>query len=71
LGHPVYIKEFEKFRSWMKNINVNVVTEEVVIVYFNRLIEKYAASSLWSTFSMLKSKTKCIEITKTQVFVQH
>jgi hypothetical protein len=39
----------------MKNINVNVVTEEVVIVYFNRLIEKYAASSLWSTFSVLKS----------------
>jgi hypothetical protein len=50
-----YIKEFEKFRSWMKNINVNVVTEEVVAAYFIGLIEKYAASSLWSTFSMLKS----------------
>jgi hypothetical protein len=39
----------------MKNINVNVVTEEVVVAYFNGLIEKYATSSLWSTFSMLKS----------------
>jgi hypothetical protein len=39
----------------MKNINLNVVTEEVVVAYFNGLIEKYAASSLWSTFSMLKS----------------
>jgi hypothetical protein len=34
-----------------KVINVNVV----VVAYFNGLIEKYAASSLWSTFSMLKS----------------
>jgi hypothetical protein len=39
----------------MKNINVNVVTEKAVVAYFNGLIKKYAASSLWSTFSMLKS----------------
>jgi hypothetical protein len=45
-----YIKELEKFWSWMKNTNVNIVTEEVVAAYFNELIEKYAASSLWSTF---------------------
>jgi hypothetical protein len=45
-----YIKELEKFWSWMKNTNVNIVTEEVVAAYFNGLIEKYAASSLWSTF---------------------
>jgi hypothetical protein len=40
------IKQLEKFRSWMKNINVNVVTEQVVVAYFNGLIEKYAAFSL-------------------------
>jgi hypothetical protein len=27
----------------MKNRNVNVVSEEVVVAYFNGLIEKYAA----------------------------
>jgi hypothetical protein len=40
-----YIKELEKFWSWMKNTNVNIVTEEVVAAYFNGLIEKYAAVS--------------------------
>jgi hypothetical protein len=32
------IKHF--FRSWMKNINVNVVTEEVVVAYFNGLLNR-------------------------------
>jgi hypothetical protein len=27
-----YIKELEKFRSWMKNRNVNVVSEEVMLI---------------------------------------
>ncbi|KAB0796823.1 hypothetical protein PPYR_10884, partial [Photinus pyralis] len=38
----------------MENRNVNVVIEEVVVAYFNGLIQKYAAPSLWSVFSMLK-----------------
>lgn len=50
-----YLKEFEKFRKWMKLKSVFVVNEEVLLAYFNGLIQKYACSSLWSTYSMLKS----------------
>lgn len=62
-----YINELEKFRLWLKNRNVNVITEEVIVAYFNGLIGKYAASSLWSTFSMLKTTLfvfEKIDITK-------
>lgn len=50
-----YLNEMEKFRQWMRSKNVQVVTEVVMVAYFNGLIKKYAPPSLWSTYSMLRS----------------
>ncbi|KAK4874152.1 hypothetical protein RN001_013512 [Aquatica leii] len=49
-----YLKEMTKFRSWMELRKVRVVTEEVMVAYFNGLIEKYSPSSLWSTYFMFR-----------------
>jgi hypothetical protein len=39
----------------MRKKNVDVITEEVILTYFNGLMGKLAPPSLWSTYSMLKS----------------
>jgi hypothetical protein len=50
-----YLKVLEKFRDWMRKKNVDVITEEIILAYFNGLMEKLTPSSLWSTYSMLNS----------------
>lgn len=50
-----YINELRKFHEWMNIKSVTLITEQVLLAYFNGLLEKYAPSSLWSTYSMLKS----------------
>lgn len=49
-----YIETLEKFRAWMKEKNVTEINEDTLLVYFNGLLELYAASTLWATYSMLK-----------------
>jgi hypothetical protein len=50
-----YLKVLEKFRDGMRKKNVDVITEKVILTYFNGLMGKLAPPSLWSTYSMLKS----------------
>lgn len=45
----------DKFRQWMESKNESVVTEKLMVAYFNVLREKYAPPSLWTTYSMLRS----------------
>lgn len=49
-----YHTALEKFRQWMRSKNVETITEEVLLAYFNGLQSKYASSTLWSTYSMLR-----------------
>jgi hypothetical protein len=52
-----YLNVLERFRDWMRTKNVDVITEEVILAYFNGLMGKLAPPSLWSMYeySMLKS----------------
>ncbi|XP_066583293.1 tyrosine recombinase XerC-like [Prorops nasuta] len=46
---------YKEFLKWQKSENIKTISEEVLIVYFNGLAKKFKSSTLWSTFSMLKS----------------
>lgn len=52
-----YDKVYEIFVGWMKTNKCKVVTEQVMLAYFSYLFttKKYAPSTSWSIFSMLKS----------------
>lgn len=54
-----YELAYKAFMDWRKNRNVNSLSEDVLLVYFSQLSQKYKSSSLWSTYSILKS-TLCI-----------
>jgi hypothetical protein len=49
-----YLNVLEKFRDWMRTKNVDDITQEVIVAYFNGLMGKLAPPSLWSMYSMLK-----------------
>lgn len=49
-----YNRELENFRQWMTNNQVEVINETVLLGYFEELSESFAASSLWTKYSMLK-----------------
>lgn len=54
-----YEREYADFKEWQEINNVTVVTENVLLAYFNQLSTRFRPSSLWSKWSMLKS---CLEI---------
>lgn len=57
---PVKSKEkyevaYEKFMEWRKTQRTNSFAEPVLLAYFDELSEKMKPSSLWATYSMLRS----------------
>lgn len=50
-----YLKTYKHFMEWREEKNVKSFSENVFLAYFNELAKKYQPSSLWSTYSMLKS----------------
>jgi hypothetical protein len=50
-----YEKAFETFSAWRtsKGIAESLATENVLLGYLSELSERYAASTLWTTYSML------------------
>ncbi|XP_026331515.1 uncharacterized protein LOC113238878, partial [Hyposmocoma kahamanoa] len=53
-----YITTYENFLKWKNMKNAKSFSENVVLAYFNELASKYKPSSLWTTYSMLKSTLK-------------
>ncbi|KAJ8912855.1 hypothetical protein NQ315_007987 [Exocentrus adspersus] len=53
-----YEKVFAEFNEWREKRGVMTINEEVMISYFLNLKKKYAVSSLWSKYSMLKATIK-------------
>lgn len=52
----LYVKSYNKFKSWRKNVaKTNSFKEDVILVYFRHLSNHYSATSLWAFFSMLKT----------------
>jgi site-specific recombinase XerD len=56
-----YDATYARFVSWCKDKGVpsDYVSENILLAYLQELSEKYAASTLWSIFSMLKKTIRC------------
>lgn len=46
---------YDNFMKWAHENNIQHVSETVLLAYFGNLQKKYKPSTLWSTYSMLKS----------------
>ncbi|KAJ8914895.1 hypothetical protein NQ315_016047 [Exocentrus adspersus] len=56
----VYEKEMVEFDNWRKKrgLGEGAITEEVLLAYFFNMEKHFAASSMWTKYSMLKSMLK-------------
>lgn len=50
-----YLVAYDSFLLWKNKRKIKSFSENVFMAYFTDLSTKYKASTLWSTFSMLKS----------------
>ena len=50
-----YKNAYLDFGKWKKKENTAVTSENVLIAYFKELSEKFRPTTLWATYSMLKS----------------
>jgi hypothetical protein len=53
-----YEKVFSEFNDWKEERGVMTINEEVLLSYFLNLKKRYAISSMWSKYSMLKAAIK-------------
>lgn len=53
-----YERQFAEFNCWREKRGVKSITEDVLLAYFYNAEKKFAASSLWTKYSMLKSTLK-------------
>ena len=56
LSSPRYDEAWEKFILWkeQQTVALSIPNEEMLLVYFDFLADQYAASSLWTMYSMIK-----------------
>lgn len=62
-----YENAYRQFDDWCKERQVKVITEEVLLAYFEQKSRVYKSSTLWSLYSMLRttlSMKKNIDIKK-------
>lgn len=51
-----YEKVYKSFKNWCAEKNAgDTVTESVLLVYFTKELHKLKASTMWSTYSMLRA----------------
>ncbi|XP_023314775.1 uncharacterized protein LOC111693663 [Trichogramma pretiosum] len=59
-SRPLYEKQYEKFLEWKTKMKLSEeITQNHLLAYFQKLSETYAATSLWATYSKLKSMLIC------------
>lgn len=51
----IYTMAYNTFKGWRRDKKTNSFCEDVMLAYFADLSKKYACTSLWSTYSMLKT----------------
>lgn len=56
-----YEKEYKKFCIWCDENNVVNITENIVLAYFNIMSQTKKASTMWSSYSMLRT---CLSLYK-------
>ncbi|KAJ8679933.1 hypothetical protein QAD02_015720 [Eretmocerus hayati] len=54
-SRQLYTAAYNAFKKWRRSKGTNSFCEDVLLTYFSELSNHNAASSLWSTYSMLKS----------------
>lgn len=55
-SREIYDKQFNKFKEWCARKTVVDLNEEVLLAYFYEKSREVKASTLWSHYSMVKSK---------------
>lgn len=60
-SREVYEKKYEQFDTWCSQNNVKMISENILLAYFESESKTKKSSTLWSTYSMLRS---CINIHK-------
>lgn len=50
-----YELAYDKFMAWIKSKQIKSLCDSVLLAYFDELSETLAPTSLWSTYTMLKS----------------
>lgn len=66
-SRKIYEETYRKFDSWCAEKNVGNVEEKILLAYFSKLSSAYKPSTLWSTYSMLRTMTylnKNVDISK-------
>ncbi|XP_066144419.1 uncharacterized protein [Euwallacea fornicatus] len=54
-SRKLYLATYKTFMQWRIQKNEESFSESVLLTYFNQLSEKFKSSSLWRTYSMLRS----------------
>lgn len=54
----IYNAAYDKFQVWLKSKGTTSMSENVLVAYFSHLSNSMKPSTLWSTYSMLKSTLK-------------
>lgn len=54
-SQKLYVKSYDKFINWKIDKKASSFSENVILAYFEELSKKFAPSSLWTEYSMLKS----------------
>jgi hypothetical protein len=54
-SRKIYEKQYQSFLKWCNEKNVEVYSENALLVYFNEKSKVFRSSTLWSHYSMLKA----------------
>lgn len=54
-SREIYEYMYQRFFDWCKEKNIQLYSEDVLMVYFSNLANKMKPSTLWSQYSMLRS----------------
>jgi site-specific recombinase XerD len=54
-SETAYKKQFQKFEDWRQENNIQTVSENVLLAYFEVQRQKYKPSTLWTVYSMLRT----------------
>lgn len=57
-SRDAYEKVLAEFNDWREKRGVIAITEDVLLAYFLNIKKKFAASSMWTKYSMLKATLK-------------
>lgn len=56
-----YIAAYNDFKQWRSKKKITSFSEDVIFIYFNEISSKYAASTLWAQYSMLRATISALD----------